>query len=167
MQLKHSETSFKKIKFPITVVCDKIRTPENIGMTFRVCESFGVQKIILSAESPSPKDKTVKRISRNTNELIAYETSNNLFKTVTELKQNGCKIIAVEITKTAIPIQKLNFQKKEELVLIIGTERNGIEEELLHLAHETVYIPMYGENSSMNVVNALSVVLYELTNKMQ
>lgn len=167
MQLSHSETSFEKIKFPITVVCDKLRTPENIGMTFRVCESFGVRKIILSAESPNPKDKTVKRISRNTNELISYDTSTNLFNTVTEFKQNGCKIIAVEITKTAIPIQKLKIQKKDELVLIIGTERNGIEEELLNLAHETVYVPMYGENSSMNVVNALSVVLYELTNKMQ
>ena len=43
-QLKHNDIENKQKQFPITIVCDAIRTPENIGMCFRISESFGVQK---------------------------------------------------------------------------------------------------------------------------
>jgi len=43
-QLTHYDIQNEDKQFPITIVCDAIRTPENIGMCFRIAESFGVQK---------------------------------------------------------------------------------------------------------------------------
>lgn len=173
MQTGHYQNKFKPKKFPIVLVCDKIRTPENIGMIFRVAESFGVEKIILDQESPSPGSRSVKRISRDANKQVKFEISENVAQELKKLKEKKCRIIALEITSDSKPIQEIEFGKdvfkdsaaKTDLVLVLGAERNGISKELLEWCDEKFHITMYGNNSSMNVVNALSVALYELTNK--
>jgi len=164
MQLDHSKNRFEKRKFPILILCDKIRTPENFGMIFRVADAFGVEKLILDKDSPSPEDRSVKRISRDANKLVAYERSEDVKSELLKLKQKKYKVIALEITSESKPIQELEL-KDEKIVLVIGAERNGISKELLAECDETYHITMFGNNSSMNVVNALSVALYEITNK--
>ena len=46
----------------------------------------------------------------------------------------------------------------------MGSERNGIEN--VDLVDYTISIPMYGRNSSMNVVHSLAIMLYEVTNQL-
>jgi tRNA G18 (ribose-2'-O)-methylase SpoU len=46
---------------------------------------------------------------------------------------------------------------------LIGSEIAGISEELLKISHQIVHINMFGKNSSMNVVQAASIALYEIT----
>ena len=46
----------------------------------------------------------------------------------------------------------------------MGSERHGIEN--THHVDQTVSIPMYGKNSSMNVIHSLSIALYEATNQL-
>jgi tRNA G18 (ribose-2'-O)-methylase SpoU len=47
MQLTHDTTKFNKKTFPITIICDNVNNAPNIGALFRVCDAFGVEKIIL------------------------------------------------------------------------------------------------------------------------
>lgn len=162
-QLTHYDIENKQQKFPITIVCDAIRTPENIGMCFRISESFGVQKIYLHESSPSIENRNVKRTARNTINQIDYERYHDFEKLIKQLKSEGNKIIGIEITDTSINIQDYDFASEEKIVLLLGSERNGIEN--VNLLDETVAIPMYGRNSSMNVIHSLSIVLYEVTNQ--
>ena len=61
-QLTHYDIKNKQQQFPITIVCDAIRTPENIGMCFRICESFGVAKIYFHESLPvGPTGKLFRR----------------------------------------------------------------------------------------------------------
>ena len=46
----------------------------------------------------------------------------------------------------------------------MGSERYGIEN--INLVDETIAIPMYGRNSSMNVMHSLAITLYEVTNQL-
>jgi tRNA G18 (ribose-2'-O)-methylase SpoU len=165
MQLAHTENKFEQKTFPIVICCDQIRTPENIGMIFRVCEAFHVQKIIFNSLSPKPSDRAVKRISRSTSSLVENEYIVDEVTKLNELKAAGYKIYALEITSKSKPIQQLTFSTHDKIVLVIGAERNGISKELLSCCEAEFHIPMYGTNSSMNVVNSLSVALYEITNK--
>ena len=45
----------------------------------------------------------------------------------------------------------------------MGSERNGIKN--TNLLDKTIAIPMYGKNSSMNVIHSLAITLYEVTNQ--
>lgn len=163
-QLNHYETKNNKRKFPITIVCDAIRTPENIGMCFRVSESFGVQKIYLHKSSPLLKNRTVIKTARNTINYIKSERYDDFLKLIKKLKQEENTIIGIEITKTSINIKDFDFSSEKKITLLLGSERNGIEN--LSLLDATVSIPMYGRNSSINVVNSLAIALYEISNQL-
>ncbi|MCT4698272.1 MULTISPECIES: TrmH family RNA methyltransferase [Tenacibaculum] len=162
-QLTHYDIENKQQLFPITIVCDAIRTPENIGMCFRISESFGVQKIFLHDSSPSIKNRNVSRTARNTINQIEHDTYSDFNLLINQLKKEGNTIIGIEITDDSINIQDFDFTSTEKIVLLLGSERNGIEN--TDLLDATVAIPMYGRNSSMNVIHSLSIALYETTNQ--
>jgi len=164
-QLTHNDVENQQQKFPITIVCDAIRTPENIGMCFRISESFGVEKIYFHENSPSIENRKVINTARNTINQIEYETYSEFDKLIQELKQKGNTIIGIEITDKSIDIQDFDFKKYEKIVLLLGSERNGIEN--INLVDETIAIPMYGRNSSMNVIHSLAITLYEITNQLK
>ena len=164
-QLTHYDIENKQKQFPITIVCDAIRTPENIGMCFRISESFGVQKIYFHDSSPSTENRIVKKTARNTVQQIEHNYYTDFEKLINQLKEEGNTIIGIEITDKSINIQDFNFKNHEKIVLLLGSERNGIEN--INLVDETIAIPMYGRNSSMNVVHSLAITLYEVTNQLK
>ena len=163
-QLTHKDIKNKQQKFPIHILCDAIRTPENVGMCFRVAESFGVEKIYLHESSPFIENRKVIKTARNTIDQIECEFYNDFDEKITALKQLGYTIIGIEITDKSIEIQDFNFKNFEKIALILGSERNGISNS--NLADATIEIPMYGRNSSMNVIHSLAITLYEITNQL-
>ena len=164
-QLTHSDIKNKQQQFAITIVCDAIRTPENIGMCFRISESFGVQKIYFDESSPSTENRIVKKTARNTISQIKHAVYNDFNEIIHQLKAEGNTIIGLEITDKSINIQDFNFKNHKKIVLLLGSERNGIEN--INLVDETIVIPMYGRNSSMNVIHSLAITLYEVTNQLK
>ena len=163
-QLSHYDIKNQQKQFPITIVCDAIRTPENIGMCFRISESFGVSKIYLHENSPTIENSMVRRTARNTINQIEHSTYNNFENTIQKLKDEGNTIIGIEITDKSIDIQNFNFKNHEKIVLLLGSERNGIEN--INKLDHSIAIPMFGQNSSMNVIHSLSIALYEVTNQL-
>ncbi|MCF2873183.1 MULTISPECIES: TrmH family RNA methyltransferase [unclassified Tenacibaculum] len=164
-QLTHYDIQNAQKSFPITIVCDAIRTPENIGMCFRISESFGVQKIFLHENSPTVENRIVKKTARNTLNQIDYEYYTSFEETINKLKEEGNTIVGIEITDESVNIQDFDFSSKEKIVLLLGSERNGIEN--INLVDATVAIPMFGRNSSMNVIHSLAIALYETTNQLK
>ena len=164
-QLTHYDIENNQKQFPVTIVCDAIRTPENIGMCFRISESFGVQKIFFHENSPSTENRIVKKTARNTVNQIEHEVYTDFNETINQLKAEGNTIIGIEITDKSINIQDFNFQNHEKIVLLLGSERNGIEN--VDLLDHTIAIPMFGRNSSMNVIHSLAITLYEVTNQLK
>jgi tRNA G18 (ribose-2'-O)-methylase SpoU len=164
-QLTQSDIKNKQQQFAITIVCDAIRTPENIGMCFRISESFGVQKIYFEESSPSTENRIVKKTARNTISQIKHAVYNDFNEIIHQLKAEGNTIIGIEITDKSINIQDFNFKNHKKIVLLLGSERNGIEN--INLVDETIVIPMYGRNSSMNVIHSLAITLYEVTNQLK
>ena len=164
-QLTHYDIENTQQKFPITIVCDAIRTPENIGMCFRIAESFGVQKIYFHENSPSLENRKVIKTARNTIPQIHHEMYSDFNDVVKSLKEEGNTIIGIEITDKSINIQDFEFKNHEKIVLLLGSERNGIKN--IDLVDYTIAIPMYGRNSSMNVIHSLAITLYEITNQIK
>lgn len=164
-QLSHKDIKNQQQEFPITIVCDAIRTPENIGMCFRVSESFGVQKIYFHESSPSIENRKVIKTARNTIHQIEYGFYENFDEKIHQLKREGNAIIGIEITDKSINIQDFNFKNYKKIALLLGSERNGISD--INLVDATIAIPMYGRNSSMNVIHSLAISLYEITNQLK
>jgi 23S rRNA (guanosine2251-2'-O)-methyltransferase len=61
--------------------------------------------------------------------------------------------------KTAVPLYEVNL--RGNVVIIMGSEEDGISPELLKMASISAKIPMKGEISSLNVGIATGMILYE------
>lgn len=161
-QLDHYTTSFTKRKFPITLVCENVTNAPNVGSLFRTADAFGVEKLILCGEH-IPLGRKMAKTSRATEKSVDYKISEQILEELNLLKTNGYQLIALEITKTSKALHSYKFIKNQPIALIIGDENFGVSETILDLCDDAIHIDMYGQNSSMNVVQATSVTLYELT----
>lgn len=165
MQLEHKDILFDKKTFPITLVCDNIYFQQNIGSLFRISEAFGVENIIFIGKNIPLNLKKINKTSRSTHLHIPYLVIEDTKDIIAYLLENNYEIISLEITNTSKPLKEVYIPSSKKIALAIGSEINGISNEILTISNQTVHINMFGKNSSMNVVQATSIALYELTNK--
>lgn len=162
VQLTHYNTDFTKRTFPVVLVCDNVTNAPNLGSLFRIADAFGIQKLILCGENIVIGRKLTKT-SRATEKVVNYEICNSASTVAKALKSEGYQIIALEITKTSKPIHNYKFSNQKPIALVIGDENFGVSESILNISNETIHIDMFGNNSSMNVVQATNIALYEIT----
>jgi tRNA G18 (ribose-2'-O)-methylase SpoU len=162
MQLTHYNTNFTKRRFPIILVCDNVTNAPNIGSLFRISDAFGIEKIILCGDH-IPLGRKMAKTSRATEKTVNYEISESASTIVENLKHNGYQIIALEITNKSKSLNTFLFLKEKPIALIVGDENFGVSEAVLNTSDEVVHIDMFGQNSSMNVVQATNIALYEIT----
>ncbi len=165
MQLNHYNTNFQQKTFPITVVCDNVTNAPNLGSLFRICDAFGVKELILCG-SYIPLGRKMTKTSRATENAVNYKTNEHVLDVVSELKNKNYYCVALEITTTSKSIHNFGFPNKQPITLIVGDENFGISEEVLKLCDAIIHIPMFGQNSSMNVVQATNIALYEITKQL-
>ena len=165
MQLTHEENQFERRTFPITVVCDHMYFQQNIGSLFRISEAFGVENIIFFGKDIPLTPRKINKTSRSTHLHVAHSVIEEFNELQSFLLDNNFEIISLEIASNSKPLKEINIPENKKIALLIGSEINGISNELLKLSHQIVHITMFGKNSSMNVVQAASIALYEITSR--
>ena len=165
MQLNHYNSTFKKQKHPITVVCDNVRNAPNIGSLFRIADAFNIEKLIFCGTDIA-LGKRMTKTSRSTEKYVSYSIRENIDTEIQSLKANNYYLIALEITEDSQALSRFNLNTKQPIALILGDENFGVSETTLEQVDAVVHINMFGNNSSMNVVQATSIALYEITKQM-
>lgn len=165
MQLTHYNTNFNQNTFSIILVCDNVTNAPNIGSLFRIADAFGIEKLILCGENIQLGRKTAKT-SRATEKVVNYEINNSISTVIADLKSKNYQIISLEITDLSTPIHNVQFSIEHPIALIIGDENFGVSENILNISNEVIHINMFGQNSSMNVVQATNIALYEITKQL-
>lgn len=163
MQLTHEENQFERKTFPITLVCDHIYFQQNIGSLFRISEAFGVENIIFLGKNIPLTPRKINKTSRSTHLHVPHQVIEETTELITYLLENKFEIIALEITNNSKPLKEIIIPENKKIALLIGNEIDGISDELLNISNQIIHINMFGKNSSMNVVQAASIILYELT----
>jgi tRNA G18 (ribose-2'-O)-methylase SpoU len=164
-QLDHYSSIFTKRTLPVTLVCEEVTNAPNIGSLFRTADAFGIEKLVLCGEH-IPLGRKMTKTSRATEKSVHFEIKDNTLETVTNLKKKGYQIIALEITNKSSSIYSYKFSRDRPIALIIGDENFGVSEAVLELSDRIIHIDMFGQNSSMNVVQATTIALYEITKQL-
>ena len=162
-QHTHKSTPFSAKKFPLIIISDGLQSPANIGALFRICDAFGVSEIVFCNASVNLNSSRLQRTSRNTHLKVPFRISEDIISEIDKLRSTGYKAIALEITDMSIPLEEYSLNSSEKIALIIGNENTGISKQVLQVAEANVHITMFGQNSSMNVIQATSIALYALT----
>ena len=166
IQLEHYQNTKSETQFPLSILANDIEIAGNIGSLFRIADAFGLEKLYLTGTTSVPPKYKIRKAARSADQTVPFEYSQSALQTCEQLKQNNYFLICLEITNKSLSLKqyvsnhKKPFNKKA--CLIIGSENKGINQNLLDLADETLHIPMYGKNSSMNVATSCAIAVYEL-----
>lgn len=162
-KLQQSKADLAKNRPSIIYILDQIEDNRNLAAFFRLSDAAGVQHIYLYQENPRLLENTkVQKISRNTSRIIPF-TYLHQIEDLKSLKKEFL-FVALEITTNSIPYY--HFEGSQNLALVIGNEKRGIQQALLDLCETSLHIPMMGNNSSMNVAMATGIATYGLLEKM-
>ena len=165
MQLTHYNTNFPKRTFPIILVCDNVTNAPNIGSLFRIADAFGIEKLMLCGEHIVIGRK-MSKTSRATEKVVDYAIFESASTVVEDLKTKDYQIISLEITASSLPIHRFQFSSEKSIALVVGDENFGVSEAILKISDAIIHIDMFGQNSSMNVVQATNIALYEITKQL-
>jgi tRNA G18 (ribose-2'-O)-methylase SpoU len=155
-------------KLPVTVLLNSIRSSYNVGSIFRTSDGAMIEKLILCGYTPHPPidsnstgNKDVLKTALGSTQSVEWEYTKNAAEAIKEIKAQGIKICALELTENSKPysdITKYEFP----LCLVVGNEITGVSQEVLDLCDYSIEIPQYGIKQSLNVAVAYGIAIFEL-----
>lgn len=134
----------------------------NAAAIVRSVEACGFHKIV-AMESENEFNPNL-RVTKGAETWVEVEKMPHQLESLKKIKEKGYKILAVSPEKNAIMLP--DYDLKEPVALVFGTEKEGVTEEILDFADETVAIPMYGFTKSFNVSVAAAICFYDLKQKL-
>lgn len=160
----YCEANIGKINNNI-IVLDKIQDPGNLGTIIRAADAAGFKDIILTKGSVDCYNEKCVRSSMGSifNMNIVYMEELQLIQF---LKEKKYKFLVTALENNSIEYTDITLNEKN--AIIFGSEGNGVSDNFLKAADETVIIPIYGSAESLNVAMASGIILYkvrELMNK--
>lgn len=155
------ETLHAVKKLPVYVVLNSIRSSYNVGSIFRTSDGAMIEKLYLCGYTPHPPKKEVLKTALGSQKSVAWEYVKDAKEIILQLKRQGIKICALELTESSIPyytLRKENFP----MALLVGNEISGVSQELLELCDLSIEIPQYGIKQSLNVAVAYGITVFDL-----
>jgi tRNA G18 (ribose-2'-O)-methylase SpoU len=169
-KLTHDEISLNRAnlnelhlvkKLPVYVVLHNIRSNYNVGSIFRTSDGAMIEKLYLCGYTPHPPKKEILKTALGATESIKWEYVKDTKEVLNQLKKDGIKIFALELTDSSLPYYELN-NDIFPICLVVGNEISGISQELLDLCDYAIEIPQYGIKQSLNVAVAYGVSIFRL-----
>ena len=156
------EQLFERVPHPM-VIADHLMTPDNIGAMIRLADNIGASEVCFLGKEDDHRLGKVRRAAASSRDNIRWYFSEetDLHKIVSK----GKAIVAIETSDNATCIYDTPLP--EDVAFIVGSERNGLSDELLAQCDLVVYIPVPGPTRSLNVSHAAAVALFEWQRQMR
>ena len=150
--------TFEKGQVPLILVLDRITDVRNFGAIARTAECAGAHAIVIPSRGAAQINADAMKTSSGALNFLPVCKEENLISVVEFLQNSGLKVIAcTEKTKNSI----YQMDLKEPLAFIMGSEEDGISDELLRKVDELASIPQTGQVGSLNVSVAAGVIIFE------
>ncbi len=153
-------------KTPVVVVLDNIRSCNNIGSVFRTSDALLVESIYLCGYTATPPNKDIHKTALDAEKSVDWKYFNDTSDAVTELKNNGYKVYAIEQVDKSILLPDFLPEADEKIAIIFGNEIKGVQQKVIDLCDGAIEIPQYGTKHSFNISVSAGIVLWDLFNKM-
>jgi TrmH family RNA methyltransferase len=151
----------KKIDYNKLIIgLDNISDPGNLGTIIRLCDWFGVEDLICSLETVDCYNPKVVQASMGSISRVNI-TYLDLQKTI---EKNSFKTYGTYMQGVSL----YDIDEIQQGLVLFGNEANGINPNLSKFIDKRLSIPRFGKlkkTESLNVANALSIVLSENARK--
>lgn len=172
--MRKNQPTKESTVYDLIVVAHNIRSAHNVGSILRTCECLGVSEVVLTGYTPYPRltndtrlphitDKLSRKISKTSlgaEDYISYAFHEDIHSYIARSRNNGFTILALEQSKNSTNLASFNL--KNNSILILGNEVDGIDEGVLKDCDQIIEIKMRGYKESLNVSVASGIAVYKL-----
>ena len=141
------------------VMLDGVEDAHNLGAIIRTCVCAGVDAIMIPARRSVQINSVVEKTSAGAVNHIPIIKVNSPVSALQRLQEQNWWVIAAEADAKDnyydINYTDMNF------VLVMGAEHAGVSKSIIKLSDFQAKIPMMKEFNSLNVSNALSIIIFE------
>ncbi|XP_016998075.2 rRNA methyltransferase 3, mitochondrial isoform X1 [Drosophila takahashii] len=165
---------------PITVVCDNIREPNNLGSIIRTCAALPCSQVVVTQGCCDPWESKALRGGCGGQFRVPIRDDvqwEELSLVIPPEAADDCHVFIAESNQQKRESnQTIDYAEIKDIgahnLLIIGGESHGVSEEaysflnLVGRKGKCVYIPLAAGIDSLNVASALTLLLFELRRKL-
>lgn len=149
---------FERGEVPLILVLDGITDVRNMGAIARTAECAGIHAIVIPAKGSAQINPDAIKTSAGALYKIPVCRHDNFMQTVRFLQESGLQLVCCT-EKTQDYIYKPDYTLPTAIVM--GSEEDGIRNEIIRIADHLAKIPMFGEIESLNVSVSSGIIIYE------
>ena len=136
----------------LLLVLDSLQDPQNLGTLLRTAEAAGVTGVIIPEHRAVQVTPAVVNASSGAVEHLPVAVVTNLVRAVEQAKEAGAWAVAAEAVPEAIVPSEADFTGP--IILVVGSEGQGVGRLLRETCDLTVRIPLVGKVGSLNAATA-------------
>ena len=145
---------------PLIVVLDSVTDPRNLGAVVRSAAGFGAHGVVVPERRAAGMTASAWKTSAGAAARIPVAQAGNLTRQLKAYQDAGCMVVGLAADgEVALPDLDL---ATGPLVLVVGSEGNGLSRLVAETCDQLVSIPMANQVESLNAGVAASVALYAI-----
>ncbi len=152
------ESCFSMGKSPLILILDRITDVRNFGAIARTAECAGVDAIVIPEKGSAQINSDAIKTSSGALNFLPIVRAKNLFYACRDLQKSGLTLVAIT-EKTTKSMYEADFSSP--VALVMGSEEDGISQDIMGIMDDRVKIPMAGNIESLNVSVSAGVAIYE------
>lgn len=145
------------------VAMDGVQDPGNVGTIIRTADAAGFDGVILSTQCADVFSPKVLRATMGSIFRMGIRVTDDLPGVLAQMVKEGASVLSSQLDGE--PFYQ-HSPLNERFVLVIGSEGNGVTDEVKAVATHKVKLPMRGGAESLNAAVAAGIMMYELTREM-
>lgn len=152
------------------VLLDRVMNPTNLGAIVRSAAALSIDGIIMLKGCVDPLYRRALRVGMGnafTVPWICISDRDENEDTIRVLRDNGYKLAGMALSDDSISVSDGVLKEQNKLAIVMGSERDGISDEVLSMCDYIVKIPMQEGVDSLNVAAASAVAFWELSQKIK
>jgi 23S rRNA (guanosine2251-2'-O)-methyltransferase len=148
---------------PLLVALDGVTDPRNLGAVVRSAAAFGAQGVLVPERRSAGMTAAAWRTSAGAAARLPVARATNLVRALKELKDAGMFVVGLA-GGGAVSLDDLEVAT-DPLVVVVGSEGDGLSRLVAQTCDLTVSIPMAGGTESLNAGIAAAVALAEVARR--
>ena len=142
----------------INIVLVNPEIPPNTGNIIRLCSNTGYSLHLIKPIGFDLNDRQLKRAGLDYHDTAKVKTYDNLEQFIKIVNPNRILATTSKVNKSYTTIK---FKKND--AILFGSESTGLSQDILNkIQKENIFnIPMKPNNRSLNLSNAVSIIVYE------
>jgi tRNA G18 (ribose-2'-O)-methylase SpoU len=144
----------------LLVAAEEVGNPDNVGGIFRSALAFGAGGVVLDSRSADPLYRKAIRTSMGASLRLPFAQVEQWPSALGRLRESGYRVLAFTPSEDAATLEGLDVNRQEKVVLLFGSEGEGLSAAAMEAAHQRVRIAIDPRSDSLNVAVAAGIALH-------